>query len=179
MKKLPVSFIVIILILLNAVVLMAGGSRDTDLTGGKEYPFTDKTLIQIINANKKVSFIAEALENTGLADQINSLEGYTLFVPTDNVIERLHKSIQKVMMDDPEVLLKVLTDQMVKGVLSAGDLREMSSVTTMGGVKMAIGRRGKKITLSDSDLIVGDLFGKGFVVHIVTGIIVSGIKVKL
>ena len=53
-----------------------------------------------------------------------------------------------------------------------------ASVTTMGEVKMAVGRRGTKITLSDSDLIVTDLFGKGFIVHIVTGIIVSGIKLK-
>lgn len=171
-------FVVATLILLNSAILMAGGTRDTGLTGKDEYPFTSKTLIQIMNKHKEVSFIAEALEKTGLADQMAHMEGYTLFVPTDDIIARLHESVRKAMMNDPQVLLEILTDQMVKGVLTAEELRKMNSVTTMGEVKMAVGRRGTKITLSDSDLIVTDLFGKGFIVHIVTGIIVSGIKLK-
>ncbi|MCK5198957.1 MAG: fasciclin domain-containing protein [Spirochaetales bacterium] len=178
MKKIPVIFIVITLILLNAAVLMAGGKKDSGAIGKNEYPFTGKTLIQIVDKHKEVSFIAEALEKTGLADQMAHMEGYTLFVPTDDIIARLHESVRKAMMNDPQVLLEILTDQMVKGVLTAEELRKMNSVTTMGEVKMAVGRRGTKITLSDSDLIVTDLFGKGFIVHIVTGIIVSGIKLK-
>ena len=176
MKKISVIFVVFTFILLNAAVLMAGGNRDTDLTGKNEYPFTRKTLIKIVNKHKEISFIAEALENTGLADQMTYLEGYTLFVPTDDVIARLDESVRKAMMNDPEVLLEILTDQMVKGILPSEELRKLSSVTTMGGVNMAVGMRGTKISLSDSDLIKTDLFGKGFVIHIVTGIIVSGIK---
>ena len=176
MKKISLIYIlVIVLVLLNTVCLMAGGKKDSGEDRENEYPFTARTLIQIVDKNKDVSFIAEALRKTGLADHMAKLEGYTLFVPTDDVIGRLTESIREAMMNDSRVLLEVLTDQMVKGILTSVELRKMSSVTTMGGVNMVIARRGDKITLADSDLIKTDLFGNGFVVHIVTGVIVSGI----
>ncbi|MDA3940085.1 MAG: hypothetical protein PF693_12395 [Spirochaetia bacterium] len=49
MKKISlISILVITLFLLNTVFLMAGGKKDLGEDMGKEYPFTTKTLIQIV-----------------------------------------------------------------------------------------------------------------------------------
>jgi hypothetical protein len=47
----------------------------------------------------------------------------------------------------------------------------------MNNTEIKIGRRGKRISVAESDLIEADIFGRGFVVHIVTGIIVPKMKI--
>ena len=144
----------------------------------REFPFTDKSLGTIAEEYRKASFIAQALKATGLDEQMAHLEGYTLFLPTDEAVSRLPENLQAEMKKNPKVLLSILRAQMVKGILPSGDLKELSSITTLGGVTMAVGRRGLKITLAESDLALLDLYGNGFVVHFVTGIIVSGVTIR-
>ncbi len=165
-----------VLLLAAVPLLMAGGKKET--TGPEEtrYPFTGKSLLQIVDSRNELSFMAGALRDTGLAEQMAQLDGYTLFIPTDDVIARLPQRLQTALKTNPQALLDVLTAQMVKGIVPAEELEKRDAVLTMNNTEIKIGRRGKRISVAESDLIEADIFGRGFVVHIVTGIIVPEIK---
>lgn len=164
--------------LLIAVVpaLMAGGSPESGSSAPRSYPFTKKSLGRILDGEKNLSFMAGALRKTGLEAQMEQLDGYTLFVPTDDVVARLPERLRNAMESDPQVLLDVLTAQMVKGILPSDELEKLSQVTTMAETRLKIGRRGERITVAESDLVRADLYGKGFVVHVVTGIVIPAVK---
>jgi uncharacterized surface protein with fasciclin (FAS1) repeats len=179
MKKNTLIFAYTLCFMIFAVAgLAAGGKAETTSEEEKSYPFTGKTLLQILDTRKDVTFIAEALTETRLADQMEKLDGYTLFVPTDDAIKRLPQLARTAMMRNPQALLDVLTAQMLKGIVVEEELSRRTQVTTMGNITMDVGTRGKRITLNNSDIIATDLFGDGFLVHIVTGIIVPEISVQ-
>ncbi len=176
MNKNVRTIISIVLLLAAVPMLMAGGKKESAGPEEKQYPFTEKSLVQILDSRSELSFMAEALRETGLAEQMAQLDGYTIFIPTDDVIARLPERLRQALKTNPQALLDVLTAQMVKGIVPAEELEKRNSVLSMNDKEIKIGRRGNRISVAESDLIEADLFGRGFVVHIVTGIIVPEIK---
>jgi uncharacterized surface protein with fasciclin (FAS1) repeats len=171
----PLLFLLLLLLLPG--LIFAGGRKESKVEEGeKSYPFKDRSLYKVLESRGETRFMAQALENTGLAKEMEGLKGYTLFVPTDATVEKLKEIIRTAMMENPEALLTVLQAQMLKGVYDAEDLAKLNSVTTVGEVKMEVGKRGKQLTLNRSDIETTNLFGDGFVVHTVTGLIVPTIS---
>lgn len=171
----PIVFL-IVLSLLPSFSLFAAGRQEKTSRGEPAVHFTSKSLVRILEERNDVTFIASALRQSGLAKQMAELDGYTLFVPTDDVIARLPERARKALSSDPQALLDVLTAQMVKGIVTVEELRKRPSIETLSGIRLQVGSRNGRITIADSDLISEDLFGNGFLVHVVTGIIVPGIK---
>jgi uncharacterized surface protein with fasciclin (FAS1) repeats len=168
--------LMLIVTLMLPTLLFAGGKKESGSEEGKSYPFKERSLQEVLESRRDTRFMARALESTGLSEKMKELKGYTLFVPTDATVEKLKEIIQKAMMENPEALLTVLQAQMLKGVYDEEDLEELNSVTTIGDITMEVGKRGKKLTLNRSDIQTTNIFGDGFVVHTVTGLIVPTIS---
>ena len=171
MRKYPIIFICMFFASLS---VFAFGSKEA--TQRSDHRFTDKSLSRILDGRRDTKIIAKALHSTGVDRQIEKLDGYTVFIPTDDAVRKMTDRLQAAMLTNPDVLLQVLTDVMVKGVMSAEELEQKGSVTTMGKIKLSIRKKGRSITVSDSDAAATDLFGNGFVVHVVSGITVLDIK---
>lgn len=166
-----VKSILLVLFIFCAGGLFALGSRESGASR-----FSDKDLSRILDSRRDVSFMAKALHSTGLDGRMNELDGFTLFVPTDAAVKKMVQQLQDAMPERPDVLSEVIKDIMVKGVYSSDELLSMGKVKTMGGITLEIEGDKRNMRIAGSDVKAEDLYGNGFVVHIVSGIIIRDIR---
>ncbi|MBN2511161.1 MAG: fasciclin domain-containing protein [Spirochaetales bacterium] len=171
MKHVPFKAGILVAFLVFSHGLYALGSREAD-----GHRFSNKSLERILNGRGDVSVMAKALRDTGLYESMAELDGYTLFIPTNEAVEKMAPRLREAMIQRPDVLSQVIRDIMVKGVFSADELAGRTSVTTMGGITLEIEQKGRGLMVGGSDMARKDVFGDGFVVHIVSGIVVRDIR---
>lgn len=84
--------------------------------------------------NPLLSTLVTAATEAGLVDTLNSDGPFTIFAPTNDAFAAIDPATLEAVLADKEMLTAILTNHVVGGQsLSAAELAEAGSITTVGG----------------------------------------------
>jgi uncharacterized surface protein with fasciclin (FAS1) repeats len=124
------------------------------------------------SANPLLSTLVTAVKQAGLVDTLNSANGITVFAPTDDAFSKLPKATLEAAMKDPKGLLtKVLTNHVVAGQLTPGQLA--GTHKTLGGGTVTVSGSGDSFTVDgNAKVICGNVPTANATVYIIDGVLV-------
>ncbi len=108
-----------------------------------------------------------AVEQAGFGDVLEGPGPFTLFVPLDDAFTELPDAERQSLFEDDDKLLRMLSNHVVVGRLSATDLLQRRHVDSIGGQRIDIDKGGQSITYGNADIVQTDLVAGNGVVHIV------------
>jgi uncharacterized surface protein with fasciclin (FAS1) repeats len=124
----------------------------------------------VINLGPYHTFV-KAVWAAGLVDTLKTGGPYTLFVPNDHAFAGITEGTLSKLMQDTDLLRKVLQNHIVSGEFTADDLTENESVTTLGGQELLIDTS-EGININDGSIVQSDLKCNNGIIHIIDKVLV-------
>ncbi|MGN9781042.1 fasciclin domain-containing protein [Nonomuraea sp. ZG12] len=114
----------------------------------------------------ELSTLADALEQAGLADKLNSAEELTVFAPTNEAFEAIPQETRDKLMADKQQLTEVLNNHVVEGKNEPADLED-ATLTTLGGSELTAKGSGEDLTVNDAKVVCGNVPTKNATVYVI------------
>ncbi|MFB8778497.1 fasciclin domain-containing protein [Streptomyces albogriseolus] len=103
--------------------------------------------------NPALSTLVTAVKKAGLVDTLNNAQNITVFAPTNDAFGKIPKATLDKVLNDKEMLTKVLTYHVVGQKLTPQDL-ENGSFDTLEKSKVMTSGSGESYTVNDSAKVV-------------------------
>ncbi|MBJ6614036.1 fasciclin domain-containing protein [Streptomyces griseoincarnatus] len=103
--------------------------------------------------NPALSTLVTAVKKAGLVDTLNNAQDITVFAPTNDAFGKIPKATLDEVLNDKEMLTKVLTYHVVGQKLTPQDL-ENGSFDTLEKSKVTTSGSGESYTVNDSAKVV-------------------------
>lgn len=103
--------------------------------------------------NPALSTLVTAVKKAGLVDTLNNAQDITVFAPTNDAFGKIPKATLDKVLNDKEMLTKVLTYHVVGQKLTPQDL-ENGSFDTLEKSKVMTSGSGESYTVNDSAKVV-------------------------
>jgi uncharacterized surface protein with fasciclin (FAS1) repeats len=114
----------------------------------------------------ELSTLADALEQAGLADKLNSAEDLTVFAPTNEAFEAIPQETRDRVMADKQQLTELLNNHVVEGRNEPADLED-ATLTTLGGSELTAKGSGEDLTINDAKVVCGNVPTKNATVYVI------------
>lgn len=114
----------------------------------------------------ELSTLADAVEQAGLADTLNSAEELTVFAPTNEAFEAIPQETRDKVMADKQQLTEILNNHVVEGRNEPADLED-ATLTTLGGGELTAKGSGEDLTVNDAKVVCGNVQTKNATVYVV------------
>ena len=153
--------------------MSSGSMSGTKMVGGAAmYP--NKTIVQNAVNSKDHTTLVAAVKAAGLVDTLNGPGPFTVFAPTNAAFAKLPAGTVETLVkpENKDTLVKILTYHVVPGRLSAADLTDGKTLTTVQGETLTVSKKGKRVTLTDakggmSHVTIADVYQSNGVIHVV------------
>ena len=110
--------------------------------------------------------LATALQAAGLVDTLKGDGPFTVFAPTDEAFAKLPAGTLEALLADPAKLQAVLTYHVVPGRVTAADVANLSSATTVQGASIAIDTS-MGVRVNDAHVTQADVMTSNGVIHVI------------
>lgn len=104
----------------------------------------------------ELSTLADAVEQAGLADRLNSAKDITVFAPNNEAFEAIPQERRDAVMADNELLTRILSFHVVEGKKAPADLEE-GTLKTMEGRELTVKGSGDDLTINDAKVVCGNV----------------------
>ncbi|MGI9188744.1 MAG: fasciclin domain-containing protein [Longimicrobiaceae bacterium] len=128
----------------------AGGSRD---------------IVAVASSNPNFSTLAQAIQAAGLESTLSTGGPYTVLAPTDAAFAKLSASTRQRLMNDPAELRRVLSNHVVRGNLTASEVRGTQSVTTLEGTSVPVRTQGSALLIGNARVQTPDIRASNGIIH--------------
>src|SRR5699024_9477400 len=105
----------------------------------------------------------EALESTGLDQQLMGMGPYTVFAPSNEAFESFSRGINT----SSGRMRSVLLNHIMTGLATERSIRAMNKVTSLGGITLNIESNGSEILIDKARLIRSNIRAGNGVIHII------------
>lgn len=125
------------------------------------------TILQIINADRNLSYFSKALKHSGLEDKLNEPGPFTLLGPVNLAFDRL-SSLRKEELFLPvnnTTLIELLSGHILIGKNMLVDLSNGKKLKTINGKEVTAHLKDGEIHINGSKILARDRQGKNGVVH--------------
>jgi uncharacterized surface protein with fasciclin (FAS1) repeats len=129
-----------------------------------QQPHTD--IVETAVAAGSFTTLATALQAAGLVDTLKGPGPFTVFAPTDEAFAKLPPGTLDALLADPARLQAVLTYHVVPERVSAAEVANLSSATTVQGAPIAIDTS-MGVRVNDAHVIQADVMASNGVIHVV------------
>ena len=116
-----------------------------------------KTILEIINSDKKFSTLATAVEKAGLNKDLNGTKALTIFAPTNEAFKNLPSGSLEKLFSDPSELKNILLYHVMPGSLFSCALPRNCRLMTLSGEKIKLTRTRDGVKLNDAKVIDADV----------------------
>lgn len=131
-----------------------------------------KTLYHLLNQNESVSMFTTALDASGLGQMLSEFGTYTLFVPTNAVLEALPEGLWQTWMGQPNgILHDVLQNHILDTVLTTNLMESGLQLTTLLGDTLEVTVDNGVITVGDVTLMMSNVVAVNGVAHVIDAVI--------
>ena len=132
-----------------------------------------KDIVDTAVANGSFNTLAAALQAAGLVETLKSDGPFTVFAPTDEAFAKLPDGTVEMLLmpENKDKLVAILTYHVVAGKVSAVEVVELDSATTVNGADVQISVRGESVFVNDSRVIMTDVYASNGVIHVVDTVI--------
>ena len=141
---------------------VSAGSH-SDIVGMAINSPNHKTLVKLVKA-------------AGLVEALQAPGPYTVFAPTDAAFAKLPKATVRSLTkpENKEQLKAILLYHVVKGKVTANDVKAMkspTSVATLNGAKIKITHSKKGVMVNKSKVTTADLMATNGVIHVINAVL--------
>ena len=120
--------------------------------------------------NPVLSQLVGAVKAAGLVDTLNTAKDITVFAPTNDAFAAVPKDTMDAAMKDPKGLLtKVLTNHVVQGRLSPGQLA--GDHKTLAGSTITVTKMGDTYEVGKAKVVCGNVQTANATVYIIDGVL--------
>ena len=131
---------------------MAGLDMGKGVMVGGAMMTPDKDIVDnAVNSRDHTTLVA-AVKAAGLVETLKSAGPFTVFAPTNEAFNKLPAgTVDKLTQPDmKDKLTTILTYHVVPGRLTAADLKDGQTLTTVEGEQLTVMKKGKKVMLKDA-----------------------------
>lgn len=161
------------LVLALALISCSSGDSPPDDAGDSFLADTVESgtdLISVMNAQGDFAVFTAGVDAAGLGGELRGSGPFTLFAPPDSALDALAGAVRS----DSTRFNRLLQSHVVPGRLTAADLREMTSVTTLLGTTVPVRVDGEAIRVGGATVVLPDVEAANGIIHVLAGSVTGG-----
>jgi uncharacterized surface protein with fasciclin (FAS1) repeats len=160
--------IVLLLVLLGATVVFAGGNRESKPA---EEAVAMKSIVDIASEDGRFTTLVAALSAADLVDTLKGDGPYTVFAPTDDAFAKLPDGTVDALLNDIPTLSNILLYHVVSGKVMASDVVNLESANAVSGELIKISAMDNKVMVNDAQVVITDIEASNGVIHVIDSVI--------
>lgn len=131
-------------------------------------------IVDVATAHGSFRAFTDLLDQLGMAEDLRGYGRFTVFAPTDAAFRAMPQSILEPLLDDRELMAKVLAYHVVSSgtPLSARALRSVGSLTTLERSPIELDRRNGKLYVNEARVVEADLEASNGVIHAIDQVLI-------
>ena len=137
---------------------------------------TQSTIIETMVQKGQFQKLLTALAHTPFLSKFQNDGPYTLLAPTDDAFAGLPEGAFDAILEDERKLRDLLGSHIIRGSLTADDVRTSGVVNTFLGTVIDIRLQEGKFRIENACLIAGDVVASNGFIHIIDQLILPGGK---
>ncbi|MEM8874516.1 MAG: fasciclin domain-containing protein [Planctomycetota bacterium] len=133
------------------------------------------SIFEIAFTTPDFSTLAGLIAVADLDEPLNQSGDFTVFAPTNDAFEALPDGTLTEVINDKDLLTKILTYHVVPGRIFADDIPQgRTEVETLGGEILIIDRAGADIRINGNQVVAADIEASNGVGHVIEGVLLPG-----
>jgi uncharacterized surface protein with fasciclin (FAS1) repeats len=150
-----------------ATLAACANTYKSDTTSTATEPQQD--IVDIAVSAGSFNTLVTAVEEAGLVDTLKSDGPFTVFAPTDEAFAKIPQDQLNALLNDKEMLTKVLTYHVVSGKVMAADVKA-GMVPTVEGSSITVSVS-NGVRVDDAKVIKTDIIASNGVIHVIDTVI--------
>ena len=164
--------VVALALFLSASLVLTGCDDDDDDGGMGTMP--DQTITELAANNSDLSTLVSALQQAGLADDLNGSGPFTVFAPTNAAFNGIDADE---LTSDDALLEEVLQYHVVAGQeIAAGDIQDGQTVETLQGETLEFSVNNGTVRVNGATVQTPDVQASNGVVHTIDGVLLETVN---
>jgi uncharacterized surface protein with fasciclin (FAS1) repeats len=128
-------------------------------------------IVETAQAAGEFPTLLAAVEAAGLVETLKGEGPFTVFAPTEEAFASLPEGALEGLLGDQEALTQVLLYHVVPGQVTASQVVDLESATTVEGSDIAIRVEGDKVFINDAEVVTTDIITSNGVIHVIDKVI--------
>lgn len=128
-------------------------------------------IVEVATSAGSFTTLLTAAEAAGLVETLTGEGPYTVFAPTDEAFAELGSTVDD-LLANPDELRDVLLYHVVEGEVTAAEVVELDSATTVQGDDLAIMVEGDTVMVNDATVVQADVMASNGVIHVIDKVLV-------
>ena len=150
-----------------AALAACANTYNNDMNKTEAAPQQD--IVDIAVSAGSFNTLVTAVEEAGLVDTLKSDGPFTVFAPTDEAFAKIPQDQLNALLNDKEMLTKVLTYHVVSGKVMAADV-SAGMVPTVEGSSITV-TTANGVRVDDAKVIKTDIVASNGVIHVIDTVI--------
>lgn len=122
-------------------------------------------IVEVASSNPDFSTLVTAIEAAGLVETLQGEGPFTVFAPTNDAFAAIPEEDLNALLEDPEALSEILLYHVVEGAVTADQVVELTSATTVQGSDVSVSANGDTVMVGDATVITTDVMASNGVIH--------------
>jgi uncharacterized surface protein with fasciclin (FAS1) repeats len=134
-----------------------------------------KDIVDTAVESKAFPTLVSLVQKAGLVETLKSKGPFTVFAPSEEAFKKLDKKTLDAVLNDNELLKKVLLYHVVPGKIMAADaikLNGKQGATALKGAKVDVKVKNGKVMIDNATVIKTDIDTSNGVIHVIDTVIV-------
>lgn len=138
-----------------------------------------QTITQTAAATASLSTLVTALQAAELTTTLNGPGPFTVFAPVNSAFSALPSDVVTRLLEtgNRAILTKVLTFHVVPGRITASQLRDGQSLTTVEGTALPVSVANGVVTVGGARVTTADVEASNGVVHLIDGVMLGSLDI--
>lgn len=140
---------------------------------------TLQTITQTAAATANLSTLVTALQAAELTTTLNGTGPFTVFAPVNSAFSALPSDVVTRLLEtgNRAILTKVLTFHVVPGRITASQLRDGQTLTTVEGTALPVSVANGVVTVGGARVTTADVEASNGVVHLIDGVMLGSLDI--
>ncbi len=126
-------------------------------------PADAANIVERVATMDNLSTLSQAIVEADLVEKLSSDGPYTLFAPTNAAFDALDSQVA----EDADLLFDLLLYHVVEGALTAGEIAEMGTATSLLGDELTFSTEGEALTINGTGVISAEIETPNGVIHVI------------
>lgn len=131
-----------------------------------------KNIVETAAGSKQFSTLVSLIKKAGLVKTLSGSKKLTVFAPTNAAFAKVPKKTLNELLDDKQLLKKVLLYHVVAGKVPASKVVTLKSAKTVEGQAVDISVKGKSAYVNDAKVITADIACSNGIVHAINRVLI-------
>lgn len=131
---------------------------------------TENIIDTAINAGS-FSTLIDALKTAELVETLQGSGPFTVFAPSDDAFAKIPEKIRAAIIGDKEALTELLSYHVVQGEVSAADVAQLDSATTIQGSAIAIDAS-NGVKVDGANVVTADIRASNGIIHVIDAVLI-------